>query len=164
MEHKLKLVSMTDDMTGLYNRRGFRLLAEKLLLQAERNNNRLLLLYCDLDNLKVINDRFGHREGDQVIMDFVDILKNTFRKADIIARLGGDEFTVLVTGVKNLWSEQVIIKNLKEKISGHNEQERRSHPLEVSIGASYFNPVHPCTIDEFINRADNAMYKEKKKK
>ena len=90
MEHKLKLVSMTDDMTGLYNRRGFRLLAEKLLLQAERNNNRLLLLYCDLDNLKVINDRFGHREGDQVIMDFVDILKNTFRKADIIARLGGD--------------------------------------------------------------------------
>lgn len=164
MEHELKLASITDEMTGLYNRRGFRLFAEKMLLQSERTNNTVSLFYCDLDNLKEINDSFGHREGDRAIMDFADILKETFRKSDIIARLGGDEFAILMTGIKLPGFEQIMIKKLKDKICMHNDHEWRSYLLDISIGESSFNPRYPCSIEDLLSQADRAMYEEKIRK
>jgi diguanylate cyclase (GGDEF)-like protein/PAS domain S-box-containing protein len=164
VEHELKIASITDEMTGLYNRRGFRLFAEKTLQQSERTNNAVFLFYCDLDNLKVINDSFGHREGDRAILDFAGILKNIFRKSDIIARLGGDEFAILVTGANRPGMDQVIIENLHEKIFCHNEGKWNSYILDVSIGVSSFNPGHPCSFEDLLSQADSAMYKEKKHK
>jgi diguanylate cyclase (GGDEF)-like protein/PAS domain S-box-containing protein len=164
MEHELQMASITDEMTGLYNRRGLKLFAEKTLLQSERTNNPVLLFYCDLDNLKLINDSFGHREGDRAIKAFAGILKKTFRKSDIIARLGGDEFAVLVTGTNKPGSEQTIRENIRENICRHNEDNWTSHELDVSIGVSCYDALHPCTIDELLERADNAMYEEKKQK
>ena len=164
LEHDLRMASITDDMTGLYNRRGLKLFADKVLSQSERNNNSVLLFYFDLDNLKVINDTFGHREGDKSIIDFSGILKDTFRKSDIVARIGGDEFAVLVTGINRPGTEHIIMQNIQEKVNRYNEYEWLSYMLEVSIGVSSFNPMRPCSVDDLLSRADEAMYKEKKRK
>ena len=164
MEHDLRMASITDDMTGLYNRRGLKLFADKVLSQSERTNNSVLLFYFDLDNLKVINDTFGHREGDRSIIDFSEILKSTFRKSDIVARIGGDEFAALVTGLNRPGTEHIIIEKIREKICKYNENEWLSHMLDVSIGVSCFNAAEPCDIDDLLSQADNAMYNEKKEK
>ena len=94
-EEALRTLSIKDDLTGLYNRRGFFALAEQGLKTAQRMGTEMLLIYGDLDNLKEINDTFGHKEGDQALMDISQILKETFRESDIIARIGGDEFVML---------------------------------------------------------------------
>ena len=86
--------ALTDDLTGIYNRRGFFFLANQQIEMAIRNKRMLLLLYLDIDNFKNINDELGHENGDRALIESANILKNTFRKSDIIARIGGDEFVV----------------------------------------------------------------------
>ena len=93
-EQALRSLTIIDDLTKLYNRRGFLTLAERHLKLAVRKKTGVFLLFADLDGLKIINDTFGHLEGDRALVDAADILRNSFRSADIIARLGGDEFTV----------------------------------------------------------------------
>ena len=94
-EEALLSLSLIDELTGLYNRRRFYVLTEQYLKVAVRTKKRLLLLFIDMDDLKWINDHYGHNEGDQALTDFASILKKTFRESDIIARIGGDEFVVL---------------------------------------------------------------------
>src|SRR5690606_30591217 len=93
-ERALQSLTIVDDLTGLYNRRGFLTLAERHLKLAIRKKAGLFLLFADLDGLKQINDTFGHLEGDRALVSAAQILRQSFRSADIIARLGGDEFTV----------------------------------------------------------------------
>ena len=93
-EQALRSLTIIDDLTKLYNRRGFLTLAERHLKLAVRKKTGVFLLFADLDGLKIINDTFGHLEGDRALIDAADILRASFRSADIIARLGGDEFTV----------------------------------------------------------------------
>ncbi|MGZ3568836.1 MAG: diguanylate cyclase, partial [Thermodesulfobacteriota bacterium] len=95
-EKVLLTLSLTDELTDLYNRRRFFVLAEQYLKLAIRSKKRLLLFYLDMDDLKSINDRFGHNDGDQALIALGSILKKTFRESDIIARIGGDEFVVLL--------------------------------------------------------------------
>ena len=95
MEEEIRSLSLTDELTGLYNRRGFTLLAEQEVKLAHRMNRTMLLFFCDVDNLKGINDTHGHAQGDLALKEVSAILKETFREADILARLGGDEFVVL---------------------------------------------------------------------
>ena len=94
MEEKLRTLSLTDQLTGIYNRRGFLSLADHQLRIAKRNKTGLYLLYLDLNNLKVINDQYGHKEGDKALRQIAQILKNTYRESDVIARIGGDEFAI----------------------------------------------------------------------
>ena len=94
-EEALLALSLTDELTGLYNRRRFFVLTEQCLKVAVRTKKRSLLLFIDMDDLKWINDHYGHNEGDQALIDLANILKKTFRESDIIARIGGDEFVVL---------------------------------------------------------------------
>jgi PAS domain S-box-containing protein len=94
-EEQLRNLSLADDLTGLYNRRGFLTLAEQELKMANRLKRGMFLLFADLDHLKEINDRFGHQEGDRALMDVTHVIKETFRDPDIIARIGGDEFVIL---------------------------------------------------------------------
>jgi two-component system, cell cycle response regulator len=95
MHERLHDISLHDELTGLYNRRGFFNLAEHLLKTAKRQQEGFFMLYCDLDGLKVINDVLGHQRGDWALIDTANILKETFRDSDIIARIGGDEFVVM---------------------------------------------------------------------
>ena len=160
MEEKLREAAVTDDLTGLFNRRGFVTISEKHLNLAKRHKRHLALLYLDLDNLKLINDNLGHKEGDRALKETADILKKSFRESDIIARIGGDEFGVLLTEMTD--SANVAIVHLKENVERMNARTNRAYSLSLSIGAAYYNSEAPVSIDKLISLADRAMYKEKK--
>jgi PAS domain S-box-containing protein len=97
MEEELQRLALVDGLTGLRNRRGFLAAAEPVLHTSRRDLREPALLYIDLDNMKELNDRYGHRVGDQALMDTAALLQATFRESDIIARLGGDESSSLTT-------------------------------------------------------------------
>jgi len=163
MHERLHDISLHDELTGLYNRRGFFTLAEHLLKTAKRQQAGLFMLYCDLDGLKVINDALGHQKGDWALIDTANILKETFRDSDIIARIGGDEFVVMpikTTG-DNL---EVVINRLQKAVEMDNTKSKREYKLSISIGTAYFDPLSPCTIDELLSQADRLMYEQKRTK
>lgn len=163
MEEQLRTLSLTDELTGLYNRRGFFTLTEHLLKIVKRQNRGIFMLYGDLDNLKEINDHQGHVEGDQAIIDFANILKANQRESDIVARLGGDEFAVIPVGYEGD-NVEAITDRLQKKLDVHNERNNRKYELSVSIGIIYYDPKSPCTIDELLAQVDELMYKQKKRK
>ena len=158
---RLQNISLHDELTGLYNRRGFFTLAEHLLKTAKRQQKGLFILYCDLDNLKGINDVLGHQKGDWALIDTANILKETFRGSDIIARIGGDEFVVMPieTEGDNL---ATVVNRLRKVVEIDNTKSIRDYKISISTGAAYFNPGAPCTIDELLSQADNAMYEQKR--
>ena len=161
MHKKLHDISLHDELTGLYNRRGFFTLAEHLLKTAKRQQAGLFMLYCDLDGLKGINDALGHQKGDWALIDAANILKETFRGSDIIARIGGDEFVVMpieTTG-DNL---EVVINRLEKAVEMDNTRSKREYRLSISTGTAYFDPLSPCTIDELLSKADRLMYEQKR--
>jgi diguanylate cyclase (GGDEF)-like protein/PAS domain S-box-containing protein len=163
MEEEIRALSLTDALTGLYNRRGLSTLAEQQLKVANRLNSEILVIFADLDGMKWINDNLGHLVGDQALIETTKILKNTFRKSDIIARLGGDEFVVLAFGA-NYASSDIVIKRMQEQLDFFNAQENRSFKLLISIGTALYEPQSPCSIDELILQADKTMYKHKQNK
>ncbi|MBM4129232.1 MAG: diguanylate cyclase [Nitrospira sp.] len=163
MEEELHALSLIDELTGLYNRRGFLTLAQQQLKIADRLKKDLFLLFSDLDGLKGINDTFGHHEGDRALIDTARILKGTFRESDIIARIGGDEFVVLTIGISEE-SVEVLRRRLKKNLAKYEAQERRPYRLSISTGMAHYNPRHPCSIDELMERADKLMYEEKRHK
>jgi diguanylate cyclase (GGDEF)-like protein/PAS domain S-box-containing protein len=165
MEEEIRSLSLTDALTNLYNRRGFHHLGEQQLKLAIRLKNRVFLLYSDVDNLKYVNDTYGHKEGDRVLVDLAAILKNSFRDSDIIARTGGDEFVVLAMEATRA-SADIFVKRLHEKLDHYNTgpDVRGRVRLTISTGISTFDPELPTTIDELINRADALMYENKRKK
>jgi diguanylate cyclase (GGDEF)-like protein/PAS domain S-box-containing protein len=161
MEEKLKEAAITDELTGLLNRRGFFALAEQQCKLSERTKRSMSLLYIDLDGLKTINDELGHSAGDQALIDLTGILKNTFRGSDIVARMGGDEFAVLLTEPAES-AESAVTDHLHNNIRKHNEKTKRNFELLISLGISYYDPLSPCSIEHLIMEADSSMYKDKK--
>lgn len=161
-EEKLRSAAVTDDLTGLFNRRGFFALAEQQIRLAHRNSKWMSLLYMDLNGLKTINDRLGHKTGDQALIDSAQILKRTFRESDIIARIGGDEFVVLVTDLARPYAEQIIKDHLYDNLRIFNHEGRRSYELLLSMGVTHYDPAHPCSLEELLIRADALMYENKK--
>lgn len=161
MIKQLENLSLMDDLTGLYNRRGFFTASGERLKLAQRNQQKLLFLFIDLDNLKWINDSFGHQKGDQALVQFADILGKTLRKSDIKGRLGGDEFGVLAEeaseNVQGLLEERLL-----ENIKAFNSKHEYPFQLSISLGISYYNPEHPSTLEELMFRADKLMYVQKK--
>jgi diguanylate cyclase (GGDEF)-like protein/PAS domain S-box-containing protein len=160
MEKKLRDLSLTDELTGLYNRRGFFTMVEPLLKLARRHKNPVFLLYADLDNLKEINDVFGHHEGDRAIIDTASVLKATFRETDIVARIGGDEFVVIPVAGKKDDADKVTAR-FKEQFSAHNEKNDRSYKLSISVGMSCYDLGDSISIDGLLKQAEKLMYEEK---
>ncbi|MFO7667948.1 MAG: GGDEF domain-containing protein, partial [Desulfobacterales bacterium] len=163
MEEKILALSVTDQLTGLYNRRGFLFHAEQQLKLSERNKSKLLLFFADLDLLKWINDELGHEEGDKALIESANILQETFRASDIIARLGGDEFAILAIDIDGV-NPEVFTSRLQKLIDIWNNQENRKYKLSISIGCSYYDPEKPSSIDDLISRADKMMYEHKQNK
>jgi diguanylate cyclase (GGDEF)-like protein len=163
LEAQLRTMSLTDDLTGLYNRRGFFTLAEQQLKMAKRLKRGVLLLYADIDNLKTINDTYGHSKGASAIIDTANILKSTYRESDIIARIGGDEFVAFPVGALEDNAEAITTR-LKNNIDAHNKKNNRPYKLSVSIGIKECVPQSPYTLEDLINEADQLMYKQKKSK
>ncbi len=157
---ELESLSLTDDLTGLYNRRGFLTLVEQELKHAARTNDRFVLVFADLDGLKQINDQFGHHEGSHAIVKAAEVLKQTFRTSDIIARLGGDEFTVLALAASNENTETIKAR-LQEKVRRLNLRRELPYELSISIGIVLLDPHSQLSIEELIDKADAAMYEHK---
>ena len=161
MEEKLEVYAFTDQLTGLYNRRGFVNLADRQLKLAKRSHHKMLLFYADLDRLKWINDHFGHEEGDKALSDTARILVQTFRESDIISRIGGDEYAVLTVNADESVSA-TILSRFHKFIDYINSRKSQKYKLSISIGYALFDPAHPCSIDELMSRADFSMYEDKK--
>jgi diguanylate cyclase (GGDEF)-like protein len=163
IEERLRMLTNTDELTGVYNRRGFFILANQQLKVATREMRKLFLLSADLDYLKIINDNLGHQAGDLALIKTSQILQKSFRDSDIVARIGGDEFVVLAheTTEANL---EMVITRLREHLVSHNTGPNKHYELSFSIGFASYNPEFPCSIDELISEADKHMYEEKKKK
>lgn len=161
-EEILQNISVTDEMTGLYNRRGFLMLAEKQIQLADRTPGEIYVLYADCNKLKFINDTAGHKLGDQFIKETADLLKTTFRKSDIIGRLGGDEFVVLLVDEAGKESEEIISKRLEEAISEKAHQADRPFPFSISYGITRYDRYNPSSLEKLLSRADDLMYQNKK--
>ena len=156
-------LSLTDGLTGLYNRRGFITLAEQQLKVARHTERGLILLYADLDRLKYINDTYGHPEGDRAIIQTAAILERTFRASDILGRIGGDEFAALaVRG--NDEGVHAIPARLQRMVGDYNAAAKRPYELAISIGSMYFDPKSAPSVEDMMTKADSAMYEHKRRK
>jgi len=160
MEAKLRAMSTTDDLTGLFNRRGFFSIAPKQLRLCCRNDRNATIIYADVDGLKKINDSLGHLEGDNALKDVAEIIRETFRESDIVARMGGDEFVILMPETSESNAENVI-NRLQQNIK-NNKGRKRNYGLSMSVGLAYYDSQKPCSIDELLSQADKSMYVQKK--
>ncbi len=149
-----------DELTGLYNRRGFILLAEQELKLAHRKDRAMLLFFGDVDNLKSINDSLGHAQGDIALKDVADVLKASFREADILARIGGDEFVVLALDASQECAD-VLTERMQAALEARNQQRKVPYNLNLSIGVARYEPDSHCTVDELLVKADSLMYIQK---
>lgn len=162
MEKKLQEAASTDVLTGLYNRRGFITFAEHQIHVADREKRRLALIFLDLNDLKAINDTFGHEEGDRALADTADILRKSFRESDVKGRIGGDEFALLLLEPPETDIEQLLCEHLQQNLNIHNELSGRPYPLSVSIGVAHYDPATPCLLSDLLTAADDQMYKHKR--
>jgi diguanylate cyclase (GGDEF)-like protein len=160
LDRELRYLALTDDLTCLFNRRGFFAAATHQLKLAQRNGQGLLLLFCDVDNLKKINDSYGHREGDQALINAADALEQTFRDSDILARLGGDEFVVLATEA-SVQTSEVLLRRLEKALKKSNTGNSR-YQLSLSVGMARFDPKRAISLGELMAQADEAMYAQKR--
>jgi two-component system cell cycle response regulator len=154
-------LSLIDELTQLKNRRGFFELAEQALKSGQREPRTLALFFMDLNGLKQINDTLGHVSGDEALRDTAEVLRTTFRGSDIVARLGGDEFVALA----HLHGEsdvETLSTRLREHLREFNALRQRPYEIDLSIGVTLVDEPAEQDLEEFIARADEAMYQEKR--
>ncbi|MEG4275538.1 MULTISPECIES: diguanylate cyclase [unclassified Microcoleus] len=161
-EAEVRQLSVTDELTGLYNRRGFFLLAEQQLKIARRTQTSYFILFADLDGLKKINDTLGHEMGDRVIVDAAQILKQTFREADIVARLGGDEFALFIPNFSGDSSTNFHAR-LQDNIDRFNQQSERAY-ISISLGVQFGDLNNEVLLEQLLAKADKLMYEHKRTK
>jgi len=158
LQDELLLQALTDELTGLYNRRGFRMMAEQELNHTQRLENQAILLSIDIDAFKAINDTYGHVRGDLVLKIVASTLKHTFRNTDVIGRWGGDEFLVLALDAP-VGTVDVLINRFNKSL--HEASISCQAPLFVNatIGTAYSEAE--VTLEQLIHQADRAMYAKK---
>ena len=150
-----------DELTSISNRRGFMMLAEQNLRLCTRQNIPASLVFMDLNKFKLINDKYGHSEGDRVLTVFAELLKNTFRQSDLYARMGGDEFVILLPDTPKKKAE-IIVKKFRQALEKHNRDADRGYDIEFSYGIVEFSPEKHRSIDSLLMDGDSLMYKQKK--
>jgi diguanylate cyclase (GGDEF)-like protein/PAS domain S-box-containing protein len=154
-----KQESLTDPLTGLYNRRAFLTMGAQFLRIGRRMGKGIFVLFVDLDGLKQINDQRGHSEGDQTLIKAANILRKTFRQSDIVARIGGDEFAIIT--IERLPGS---IATLMARLNGHAMQTNGDAPISLSTGIAHSDASETSTIEDLIEKADAAMYDAKQQK
>jgi diguanylate cyclase (GGDEF)-like protein len=164
MLSKIHLLSVTDELTGLYNRRGFfRFSSSRLLFMSRSTDLKPVVMLMDMDGLKFINDTYGHKEGDIAISQLSDILRKTLRETDIIGRIGGDEFVIFST-VKKGDDAEDISKRIRKSFDDYNDKQLHPYKLSASIGCVVFDDATTEGLENAIKQADLVLYDEKKAK
>jgi diguanylate cyclase (GGDEF)-like protein/PAS domain S-box-containing protein len=156
----IEALSLTDELTGLCNRRGFLEHARRQVKILRRQRRPALLFFADLDGLKQINDTLGHEAGDAAIVAAADVLRQSFRDTDVIARFGGDEFVVLVAETDHAVSVRML-ERIEGNLRRKNAAEPRRYTIGMSVGVSIYDPEEPLPLEELLARADAAMYQQK---
>ncbi|MFN2515473.1 MAG: diguanylate cyclase [Pyrinomonadaceae bacterium] len=162
-EAAIQTLSLADELTGLYNRRGFLAFCRQQFNSLHRTNQGVVIVYADLDGLKKINDSFGHKEGDRALVKTAELLKATFRSSDVLGRLGGDEFTALASVEPDGGIEKLILR-LEEKFDDYNAQEVSPYKLSISIGVAQLTSDGMQSLEDLMASADLAMYENKRQK
>lgn len=163
-ESTLQKLAITDPLTGLYNRRGFETLGNQLLKQAMRSAYTVLVIVIDVDDLKSINDHYGHPEGDLALQTVGELLTKTFRTSDILSRVGGDEFMIAMReeGIGN--SKRDVLRRLDEQVAGLNARARLPYALSVSVGTAELKPRQEKALEVLLALADAELYEMKRSK
>lgn len=156
--------TLVDELTGLYNRRGFYKNGENFYNNAAIRDKKFILCFGDIDNLKEINDNFGHEVGDNAILTTAQLLRKSFRNDDIIARIGGDEFIMIVKMGSSEEDIKAIKGRIKNNFDEYNLDSKELFKLTISLGFSIYTPSSNYSLKELINQADEKLYDEKKKK
>ncbi len=158
---QLRALSLVDELTGLYNRRGFLTLSTQQLKLCDRSGRSAMVVFVDLDGMKRINDELGHEFGDQALVETANVLRQSFRYSDVVARLGGDEFVVLAVEADPPTGE-LVIERLYEKLAELNQKPDRAFQLQFSVGVAPYDPEKSEMVEEVLARADSLMYESKR--
>ncbi len=161
LEREIRDLSLRDELTKLYNRRGFYLLAEQALQVARRGKVSMSVLFIDLDNLKQINDTLGHEIGSAFLGEVAVFLKDSFRRTDVIGRIGGDEF--VVAWISNVQAMKLVVDRMERAAVERNAQQGRLYPFCFSYGYVTSEPGSAETLESLVHRADELMYENKRR-
>lgn len=162
-EAAIHALSLVDELTDLYNRRGFLAFSKQHLTSIQRTNKQLMAVYADLDNLKQINDSYGHQEGDRALRKTAELLRETFRSSDVIGRLGGDEFMVFAA-VESDGGVETALARLNVEFENFNNLKTVPYRLSISIGLALMDSTGTETVEDLMARADQAMYENKRRR
>ena len=156
---EMRMLSLTDVLTGLYNRRGFFLQAEQIYKLARRKRTKSAVIFADIDGLKRVNDQLGHEVGDAMIKDAALVFRQSFRHADVVARLGGDEFVAYT-----LDDEQpgVILARIEANLRAFNLMQERPYCVSISAGVVLVDSSANQTLSYYVLLADEQMYAQKR--
>lgn len=159
----LNKVSRTDELTGIFNRRGFFETAKAVISAPQNAGKHAALVFADMDGLKVINDMFGHDDGDYALKKVAFILTESFRSTDVVGRIGGDEFSAFaITSAENF--TQTIKKRIRDISAVVNEQSGKPYFINVSVGVVEFECEKGTDFQQLLDDADALLYEEKKNK
>ena len=159
IEKEIHRLSITDMMTGLLNRRGFFLNAERSIKLARRQRVSSALLFIDIDGLKGVNDALGHDVGDELIRDVASILKTAFRDADVVARIGGDEFAVLTVDTS---APETLRARLQQSLADFTSHQNGHYQICFSTGIIECDPAADVDVAAYVKQADELMYQRKR--
>jgi diguanylate cyclase (GGDEF)-like protein len=158
LERNIRDLSLRDELTQLYNRRGFYVLASQALLLAQRAKTSFSMLYIDMDDLKQVNDSLGHEAGSELLREMGQILAAHFRKTDVVGRVGGDEFVVVANA--GYAEMAAVTQRLESAVDQVNARPDRLYTIGFSHGIATTD-THGETLDELLRRADKMMYEAK---
>jgi len=161
LREELRSLTLVDDLVNLCNRRGFFILAEQQLKLANRTKKGFYLILISLDSLKCVDGTSDHETANRLLKHAARILKNTFRKSDIIARISEDTFAVMAIEAQ-YDSTNVMAKHLFDNLEKYNAKANQTNTLLVSMGIAYYDPEHPCSLDELLSQADMLLYGQKR--
>lgn len=159
-EEQLRMLSLLDTLTGLYNRRGLFALGEHALRVARRHGVGLGVIVVDIKGLKKINDRFGHTQGDAVLRQAADIIRGGVRESDVAGRIAGDEFVILVEDDGPV--TEGVVRRLRRRAERASDASGRPFPLLLRIGGVTWQPGQPVDLQELIERAEQRACDERR--
>jgi diguanylate cyclase (GGDEF)-like protein len=162
LEQNIRDLSLRDELTGLYNRRGFYVLAAHALKVANRSGDPFSVLFLDVDNLKQINDSLGHEAGSELLQEFAVILGSTIRGTDVVGRVGGDEF--VIAGNASVADIELVVKRIEDATYLVNARHDRSYLVSYSSGHVCSDPELSESLDDLLGQADKIMYQAKRDK